>query len=82
MPPALLLTLLIVTASAALAHLLWGTRWLQLPIFLLAAAGGALIALAIGVRLPFGFIEPAGVPVLETMIGAWIVLIVASRLRL
>ncbi|MBO9321868.1 MAG: hypothetical protein J7457_07030 [Roseiflexus sp.] len=82
MPPALLLLLLIVTASAALAHVLWGRRWVQILIFWLAAAGGALIALAIGVRLPLRLITPAGVPILETTLGAWIMLIVASRLRL
>jgi len=82
MPPALLLLLLIVTASAVLAHVLWGRRWVQIPIFWLAAAGGALIALAIGVRLPLRLITPAGVPILETTLGAWIMLIVASRLRL
>jgi hypothetical protein len=82
MPPALLLLLLIVTASAALAHVLWGRRWVQIPIFWLAAAGGAFIALAIGVRLPLRLITPAGVPILETTLGAWIMLIVASRLRL
>ena len=82
MPPALLLLLLIVTASAALAHVLWGRRWVQIPIFWLAAAGGALIALAIGVRLPLRLITPAGVPILETTLGTWIMLIVASRLRL
>jgi hypothetical protein len=82
MPPALLLLLLIVTASAALAHVLWGRRWVQIPIFWLAAAGGALIALAIGVQLPLRLITPAGVPILETTLGAWIMLIVASRLRL
>ncbi len=82
MPPALLLLLLIVTASATLAHVLWGRRWMQIPIFWLAAAGGALIALAIGVQLPLRLITPAGVPILETTLGAWIMLIVASRLRL
>lgn len=81
MPPALLLTLLIVTASAALAHLLWGRHWVQLPIFWLAAAGGAILAFVLGARLPLRFIEPAGVPVLETTLGAWLMLVIASRLR-
>ncbi|MGQ9550087.1 MAG: hypothetical protein ACUVSY_16325 [Roseiflexus sp.] len=82
MPPALLLILLIVTVSAALAHMLWGRRWVQIPVFLLAAAGGALIVLVSGARLPMRLLTPAGVPVLETTLGAWIMLIVASRLRL
>ncbi|MGB9754641.1 MAG: hypothetical protein C0183_07020 [Roseiflexus castenholzii] len=82
MPPDLLLILLIVTASAALAHLLWGRRWVQIPVFWLAATGGALIALALDARLPLRLITPAGVPVLETTLGAWVMLIVASRLRL
>jgi hypothetical protein len=31
--PATVLLLLIATASAALAHVIWGQRWLQLPMF-------------------------------------------------
>jgi hypothetical protein len=81
MSPAVLLLFLIATASAALAHLLWGSRWLQLPIFWLAAFAGSLIAYAIGARLPLQLVTPGGVPVLEVVLGAWILLIVASRLR-
>jgi hypothetical protein len=81
MSPAALLLFLIATACAALAHLLWGRRWLQLPIFWLAAFAGCLIAYALGVRLPLRLVEPGGVPVLEVVIGAWILLFVASRLR-
>ena len=81
MSPAALLLFLIATACAALAHLLWGRRWLQLPIFWLAAFAGCLIAYALGVRLPLNLAEPGGVPVLKVVIGAWILLFVASRLR-
>jgi len=81
MSPAVLLLVLIATASAALAHVLWGRRWVQLPIFWVAAFAGCLIAYAIGVRLPLGLVTPGGVPVLEAVLGAWIMLIVASRLR-
>jgi hypothetical protein len=75
------LLLLLATVSAALAHLLWGKRWVQLPIFWLAAAAGCLAVYALGLRLPLGFIQPGGVPVLEAVLAAWILLIVASRLR-
>ncbi|MBK9711351.1 MAG: hypothetical protein IPO81_08480 [Kouleothrix sp.] len=81
MSPAALLLFLIATASAALAHLLWGRRWLQLPIFWLAAFAGCLVIYALGVRLPLRLPTPGGVPVLEVVLGAWILLIVASRLR-
>ena len=81
MSPAVLLLFLIATACAALAHLLWGRRWLQLPIFWLAAFAGSLIAYALGLRLPLRLVDPGGVPVLEVVIGAWILLFVASRLR-
>jgi len=81
MPPPTLLILLIATASAALAHLLWGQRWIQLPIFWMAAFAGCLIAYALGLRIPLQLPTPAGVPVLEVVLGAWIMLIVASRLR-
>jgi hypothetical protein len=81
MSPALLLLFLLASASAALAHVLWGRRLLQLPIFWLAACAGCLIAYALGLRLPLALPAPAGVPVLEAVLWAWILLIVASRLR-
>lgn len=80
-PPLVLLTLL-ATACAALAHVLWGRRWTQLPLFWLAALAGCLLIYALGVRLPLALPQPAGVPVLEAVIAAWLLLIVASRLRL
>lgn len=81
MSPAALLLFLIATTSAALAHLIWGRRWLQLPLFWLAAFAGSLIVYAIGLRLPLQLPVPGGVPVLEVVLGAWILLIIASRLR-
>ena len=81
MPPATLLIFLIATASAALAHLLWGRRWLQLPLFWLAAFAGCLVVYALGLRLPLRLPAPGGVPILEVVLGAWILLIIASRLR-
>lgn len=79
--PAILLLLLIATASAALAHVFWGRRWRQLPFFWLAALVGCLLAYGFGWRLPLGLPSPAGVPVLEAVLLAWILLIFASRLR-
>jgi len=81
MSPSVLLLFLIATASAALAHLLWGQRWIQLPIFWMAAFAGCLIVYALDLRIPLQLPAPAGVPVLEVVLGAWILLIVASRLR-
>jgi uncharacterized membrane protein YjjP (DUF1212 family) len=81
MSPSALLLFLIATASAALAHLLWGQRWIQLPIFWMAAFAGCLIVYALDLRAPLQLPAPAGVPVLEAVLGAWILLIVASRLR-
>jgi hypothetical protein len=81
MSPAALLLFLIATTSAALAHLIWGRRWLQLPLFWLAAFAGCLIVYALGLRLPLQLPVPGGVPVLEVVLGAWILLIIASRLR-
>lgn len=82
MSPAPLLLVLLATACAALAHVLWGRRWLQLPIFWLAAFAGCLIVYALELRLPLRLPEPAGVHILEVIIGAWIMLFVASRLRI
>lgn len=82
MSPSALILLLIATASAALAHVLWGHRWLQLAVFWLAAFAGSLIVYASNLRLPLNLPNPADVPVLEVTVGAWILLLVASRLRL
>jgi uncharacterized membrane protein YjjP (DUF1212 family) len=79
--PATLLLLLLATMSAALAHLLWGQRWLQLLIFWLAAIIGCLLAYGLGLHLPLDLPTPAGVPVLEAVLAAWILIIIASRLR-
>lgn len=79
--PATLLILLIATACAALAHLLLGRRWRQIPLFWVAAVVGCLIAYGLGLRLPLALPAPAGVPVLEAVLMAWILLIVVSRLR-
>jgi hypothetical protein len=79
--PVIILLLLLSTACAALAHLLWGKRWIQLPIFWLAALLGCLLAYGLGMRIPTGLPAPAGVPVLEAVMLAWCLLIVASRLR-
>jgi hypothetical protein len=81
MSPAALLLFLIATTSAALAHLIWGRRWMQLPLFWLAAFAGCLIVYALGLRPPLQLPVPGGVPVLEVVLGAWILLIIASRLR-
>lgn len=81
--PATVLLLLLATLSAALAHALWGRRWVQIPIFWLAALAGCLLAYGLGLRLPLpiALVQPAGVPVLEAILAAWLLLIVASRLR-
>ncbi|MCG8353278.1 MAG: hypothetical protein MI924_36385 [Chloroflexales bacterium] len=79
--PATLLLLLIATACAALAHVFWGRRWKQLPIFWLAAFMGCLVAYGFGLHVPLDLPAPAGIPVLEAVLAAWLLLIVASRLR-
>jgi uncharacterized membrane protein YjjP (DUF1212 family) len=81
--PATVLLLLLATMSAALAHALWGRHWLQLPLFWFAALVGCLLAYGLGLRLPLPItlVQPAGVPVLEAILLAWLLLGVASRLR-
>jgi len=77
--PALLI--LLATACAALAHLLWGRRWRQLPFFWLVAFVGCLLAYAFKLHLPLNLPRPAGVPVLEAVLLAWVFLSIAARLR-
>jgi hypothetical protein len=79
--PATLLLLLLATACATLAHLLLGRRWRQLPVFWLTAFVGCLLAYGFGLRFPLELPSPAGVPVLEAVLLAWLLLIVVSRLR-
>lgn len=79
--PATLLLLLLATACAALAHVLLGQRWRQLPVFWLTACVGCLLAFGLQLRFPLALPSPAGVPVLEAVLLAWLLLIVVSRLR-
>ncbi len=83
MSPALLLLLLLASVSATLAHLLWGRSWLQLVLYWIAACAGCLIAYAASVRipLPLRLLYPAGVPVLEAVLMAWVLMFIASRVR-
>ncbi len=81
MAPGPLLLLLIAIASGALAHLLWGRRWVQLPLFLAAAGAGCILISISGLRVLPALFAPAGVPVLEATMAAWLLLVVASRLR-
>lgn len=79
--PATILLLLIATASASLAHVLWGRHWVQLFVFWLAALMGCLLAYGLGYQFPLHLPIPAGVPVLESVLAAWVFIIIASRLR-
>lgn len=79
--PATLLILLLATACAGLAHVLLGRRWRQLPLFWLTACMGCLLVYGFGLRFPLNLPTLAGVPVLEAVLLAWLLLIVVSRLR-
>lgn len=79
--PAPLLLVLLATACAALAHVLWGRRWRQIAFFWMVAFAGCLLAYGIGLRMPLSLPAPAGVPVLEAVLVAWVLLSIASRLR-
>jgi hypothetical protein len=79
--PAAVLILLIATACAALAHVLLGRAWRQLPIFWLTAVVGCLIAYGLRLRFPLDLPTPADVPILESVLMAWLLLIFVSRLR-
>ncbi len=80
-PPAIVLILLTATACAALAHVLLGRAWRQIPIFWVAAVVGCLIVYGLGLRFPLTLPTPAGVPLLESVLMAWVLLIFVSRLR-
>jgi hypothetical protein len=79
--PGVVILLVLVTASASLAHVLWGKRWRQIPVFWLAGALGAIIAYLSGYQFPLELPMPGGVAVLEVVLAAWICIIIASRLR-
>jgi hypothetical protein len=79
--PAALLLLLIATACASLAYVLWGKRRRQYPLFWAAAFVGCLLAYGLGLRVPLALPAPAGVPIFEAVMAAWLLIVVASRLR-
>lgn len=81
LPPALLLIIALATTSASLGHMIWGKRWGQIPMFWTAAVTGVVLPYMTGLRMPFDIVSPAGVPVLEALLGACIGTLVASRLR-
>jgi hypothetical protein len=80
--PVIVLLFLLATVCASLAHVLWGRRWVQLPIFWLVALLACLLAYGLRLHIPLALPTPAGVPVLESVLLAWLLLIVASRLRI
>lgn len=81
--PAAALLILLAAASAGLAHALWGRHWLQIPVFLLTGGVGCLLAYGLQLRLPLplDLPTPAGVPVLEATLLAWLLLSVVARIR-
>ena len=79
--PASLIIILLATACAGLAHILLGRRWRQLPVFWAAALVGCLLAYGLKMRLPLALPAPAGVPILEAVLLAWLLLFVVARLR-
>lgn len=79
--PAIVLILLIATACAGLAHVLLGRAWRQIPLFWLASVVGCMIAYGLRLRFPLDLPAPAGVPILESVLLAWVLLIFVSRLR-
>ena len=82
MTPVVLLLVTIATLCAAAAHLALGRRWRQLPVFWLAAFVGCLLGYSLGLRQTFiNLPEPAGVPLIETVLPAFALLFIAARLR-
>ena len=81
--PAAALLFLLTAATASLAHALWGRHWLQIPIFWLTAGVGCLVAYGLSLHLPIPLAlpTPAGVPVLEATLLAWLLLGVVARIR-
>lgn len=79
--PAALLLLLLATIYGAMAHMIWGQRWRHLPIYWGAAFVGCLVNYGLGIYLLKSGPTPAGVPLVETTVAAWLMLLVASRLR-
>lgn len=79
--PAALMLLLLATVYGALAHVIWGQRWRHLLIFWGAAFVGCLLSYALGFHVISQGPAPAGVPIIETTLGASLTLGIASRLR-
>lgn len=80
MAPAFVLIGLIAIASGAVAHVLWGHHWRQIPLFVLVAFVGGTLMYVLGWRLPLDLPAPAGVHLLEVTLVAWGLIIAVSRL--
>jgi hypothetical protein len=79
--PGLFLAVLLGTLYGALGHLLFGRHWLRLPFFLLGGIGGCIFVWLIGIRILPRFPAPGGLPLLESSVMAWLLLLLIAAWR-
>jgi hypothetical protein len=72
--PGVFLALLIGSIHGALAHLLWGRHWLQLPAFWAGGIIGCLLVLAVNLHLVQQVPTLSGLPLIESTVVAWLLL--------
>ncbi len=74
MEPGVWLSLLLGCIYGALAHLIWGRTWLQLPLFVLASVVGCLLLWLSAFQVLPSLPVLGGLPVLEATAVAWLLL--------
>lgn len=82
MIPALLLSVLLAGAYAALAHFLFGRTWGDIPRYWVAGCLGFALAGAVAVYFGWDWGRIGATPVLAGTVGAWAALLVAARLKI
>jgi hypothetical protein len=74
MQPGVWLSLLLGCVYGALAHLIWGRMWLQLPLFVLAGVVGCMLLWLSGFHAIQALPVLGGLPLLEATVVAWVLL--------
>lgn len=72
--PGVWLSLLLGCIYGAVAHLIWGRTWVQLPVFVLVGVVGCLLLWLSGFQIMQALPVLGGLPLVEATAVAWLLL--------